>query len=61
MKAAMQRLQRLEKRRQDRRVIFRFHLDDGRVVDSGMNEIPDTSNSTKDCIFIDFCEADLHL
>jgi hypothetical protein len=33
MKAAMQRLQRLEKkRRQDRRVIFRFHLDDGRVV-----------------------------
>jgi hypothetical protein len=62
MKTAMRRLQRLEKkRRQDRRVIFRFHLNDGRVVDSDMNEIPETSKSAKNCIFIDFCEADLYL
>ena len=62
MRAAMRRLQRLEnKKKRDRRVIFRFHLNDGRVVDSAKNELPETSQLAKDCIFIDFCEADLYL
>jgi hypothetical protein len=62
MKAAMGRLKRLEKkRRQDRRVIFRFHLHDGRVVDSALNELPQASKLAEDCIFIDFCEADLYV
>ena len=62
MRAAMRRLQRLEtKKKRDRRVIFRFQLSDGRVVDSAKNELPETSQLAKDCIFIDFCEADLYL
>ena len=62
MRAAMRRLQRLEnKKKRDRRVIFRFHLNDGRVVDSANNELPETSQWAEDCIFIDFCEADLYL
>ena len=59
MRAAMRRLLRLENKKRDRRVIFR--LKDGRVVDSAKNELPETSQLAKDCIFIDFCEADLYL
>ena len=48
MRAAMRRLQRLEnKKKRDRRVVFRFHLNDGRVVDSAKNELPETSHWPK--------------
>lgn len=62
MRAVMRRLQQLEnKKKRNRRVIFRFHLSDGRVVDSAKNELPETSQLAEDCIFIDLCEADLYL
>jgi hypothetical protein len=62
MRAAMRRLQRLEnKKKQDRHVIFRFHLSDGRVVDSAMNELPQSPELTEDCTFIDFSESDLYV
>ena len=61
-KAAMRRLQRLENKKQrDRRVIFRFHLNDGHVVNFAMNELPEPSELAEDCVFIDFREADLYV
>ena len=62
MKAIMRRLKRLEVKNRDRRVVLRFHLDDGRVVDSAMNEIKETDHhGNARCVFIDFSEADLYL
>ena len=62
MRSMLKRLQTLEKHtKRCRRVIFRFHLNDGRVVDSAMNALPEPSEFADDCIFLDFCEADLYL
>jgi hypothetical protein len=62
MRSMLKRLQTLEKHtKRCRRVIFRFHLNDGRVVDSAMNALPEPSEFADDSIFLDFCEADLYL
>ena len=62
MRSMMKRLHTLEKHtKRCRRVIFRFHLNDGRVVDSAMNALPEPSEFADDSIFLDFCEADLYL
>ena len=60
MRSMLKRLQTLEKHtKRCRRV--RFHLNDGRVVDSAMNALPEPSEFADDSIFLDFCEADLYL
>jgi hypothetical protein len=64
LKGAMRRLRRLEEigGKKQPRVVLRFHLNDGRVVDSTMKEISATDEgTTKDCIFFDLCESDLYV
>ena len=50
MRSMLKRLQTLEKHtKRCRRVIFRFHLNDGRVVeDSAMNALPEPSEFAED-------------
>ena len=49
MRSAMRRLQQLEnKKKRDRRVVFEFHLNDGRVVNCAKNELPETAQLAED-------------
>jgi hypothetical protein len=63
IKSSMRRLQRLEKKMQRPKVIFRFHLQDGRVVDCERRELGELSHRDSDdaYTFFDASEADLNL